>query len=109
MLDHPSTYLRSRWKHATAEATSIAALATTRPTTPTGSSPKTSDPPNTVSVNRRKAYSATLVLTPASRVLTADGASPYAPGSQECSGNTAILTLSPTTTNATAAVSARFP
>ena len=33
-----------------------------------------------------------MVLAPAMNVLTADGASPYAAGSQACSGKTAILT-----------------
>ena len=49
---------------------------------------------------RISANAATLVVVAAISALTADGASAYAPGSQACSGKSAILIPSPITRKA---------
>ena len=52
MLDHASRYLKSDWKQATADATSIATQASTSPTSVIGIRPKTSAAPKTPNARR---------------------------------------------------------
>ena len=54
----------------------------------------------TKNITRTRTYAATLVVVAAIKALTAEGASEYAPGSQACIGNNAILMEIPITKKA---------